>query len=370
MKISQIDIHRVRLPMTKELSTGFGRISTKDEVIVKLTTSDGLVGYGEAATLSEPVYTHETVETCMLVISRHIASRILGKDFDNAEDFRKAYNDIIGNHLAKAGIESAFWHLLAQKGNVSLKQLFGGSQDTIRVGEGIGIQESIEDVLKEVDHYLQQGFVRIKVKIKPGWDKEPLAAIRKKWPKIELTADANAAYNLAEHKDLLCSLDEFNLAMLEQPLAFDDFVDHASLQRMIKTPICLDESIESLNDAHTAVALGSCKIINIKPGRVGGIVESLAIHDYAVNNGIGLWCGGMLETGIGRAFNIALASKAGFTHAADMSPTNTFYADDLIDPAITLSKNGTIEVSDKSGLGYNIDVFKLQKYSVDTITLN
>lgn len=356
--------------MVRQLSTGFGVIASKDEMIIKLTTTEGLEGYGEAAILLEPVYTHESLETCITVISKYIAPRILGKEFNTVEEFRDAYHDIVGNRLAKAGVECAFWNLVALRDGVSLKKLFGGVQDAIPVGESVGVKEEISELLKDVEDYLAQGFLRIKVKIKPGWDKVPLRTIRKRWPDVALSADANAAYTLSEHKDLLCSLDQFNLTMLEQPLAFDDFVDHAALQLAMKTPICLDESIKSLNDAHTAVALGSCKIFNVKPGRVGGILESIAIHDFATKHGIGLWCGGMLETGIGRAFNIALASKADFVYPADMSPSNSFYSDDVLESRIALQKDGTIKVSDKPGLGYAIDKQKLKKYTVNSIIIN
>jgi O-succinylbenzoate synthase len=369
MKIINIEICEVELPMRNAFETGFGSITHKSEVIVKLYTKDGLVGYGESPTLNVPIYNHETVASCLYVLEHFIGPRILNQEFETAEDFRQAYADIVGNRIAKAGAECAFWHLIAQRYNKSLKTLFGGVKNEIPVGEGVGIKSTVEEVLDEVKSHLDEGFVRIKVKIKPGWDIEPLRAVRSAWPNIHLMADGNSAYRLDEHHDLLQTLEEFNLDMLEQPLAIDDFVDHAALQKELSIPLCLDESIESLNDARTAVALKSCQIINIKPGRVGGIVEAIAIHDFAEKNNISVWAGGMLETGIGRAFNIALASKQNFKHAADMSPYQLYYHDDITDPGLVIQKNGSIEVPDKPGLGYEIREDKLKKYTVHTIRM-
>jgi O-succinylbenzoate synthase len=369
MKLIRIDIFEVVLPLVHSFSTGFGTITSKPEIIVKITTDTGLVGYGEAATLAEPTYTAETADTCKLILMKHIGPRILGKSFDTPAEFREAYSDVVGNNLAKTGVELAFWHLYAQTEKRSLKSLFGGIKDEIPVGESVGIVGSIDTLIKNITELVNRGFVRIKVKIKPGWDIEPLTAIRKKWPDIDISADANASYNFAEHHELLTSLDAFNLSMLEQPLATNDFLGHAKLQKEMKTPICLDESIQNLNDAKTAIELGSCKIINIKPGRVGGILESIAIHDYAAQHDVGVWCGGMLESGIGRAFNVALASKSNFIYPADMSPQKAHYKDDITSPALELNERGCINVPDIPGLGYSINEKKLATYTVDTQTL-
>lgn len=366
MKIVQVDIFEVALPMTHPFSTGFGTITSKPTIIVKLVTDMGLAGFGEAATLTEPTYSAETAETSKLVLRAYIVPRILGKSFTTPEEFREAYQDIMGNNLAKTGVELAFWHLYAQDQQCSLKSLFGGKYKEIPVGESVGIVDSVDILIEKIAALVDKGFVRIKVKIKPGWDTEPLDAIRKKWPDIDLSADANASYNLSTHKKTLLALDKFNLSMLEQPLAHNDFVGHAQLQTEIITPVCLDEGIQNLNDAKTAIRLGSCKIINIKPGRVGGILESIAIHDYAAQNDIGVWCGGMLETGIGRAYNVALASKTNFIYPADMSPQKIHFKDDITSPLLELNDRGCIDVPDAVGLGYSIDEKKLHKYTIDT----
>jgi o-succinylbenzoate synthase len=369
MKIAHIEIFEVALPMSRALKTGFGNISNKHELIVKLITEDGLVGYGESASLDEPIYNPETTESCKLILTEYIAPAVIGKSFETAEEFREAYAHVVGNHIAKAGIECAFWHLMSQHDGRSLKSLFGGVKTEIAVGEGVSIKASLTELLDDVQQNLDRGFRRIKVKIKPGWDVEPLQAIRDRWPDIELSADANAAYRFETHAKLLQSLDRFSLSMLEQPLDFDDFVDHAALQDSMKTPICLDESIQSLNDARTAITLGSCQVINIKPSRVGGIVEALKIHDYSAAHGVSVWCGGMLETGVGRAFNLALASKSNFRHPADMSPLKSFYKDDITDPPLMLKSNGCMDVPDEPGMGFRVNDNKLQKYTVNKIVI-
>ncbi|HVV67080.1 MAG TPA: o-succinylbenzoate synthase [Candidatus Saccharimonadales bacterium] len=370
MKITSMDIYEVALPMVRTFKTGFGDIKDKREIIVKLTTSDGLTGFGESPTLEAPLYNHETTRSCLQALEHFIAPRIIGKNFETAEDFRSAYADIVGSPAAKNGAECAFWHLVAQRDNVSLKSLFGGTKSEIPVGEGVGIRPIVNEVLADVENCLSKGFARIKLKIQPEWDLTPLSAIRKRWPDIELMADGNSAYRFDQHKDLLVSFEQFNLSMLEQPLPAGDFVDHAALQALTTTPICLDESIESLNDARTAIRLKACKVINVKPGRVGGIVESIAIHDEAARHGIGAWVGGMLETGIGRAFNLALASKDNFTYPADMSPYELYYTDDITEPGLLVKPNGCIDVPDTPGLGFTVREDKLKKYTQAAITVS
>lgn len=369
MKLVQLDIIEIALPLASSFTTGFGTISKKPEIIVRLTTDTGLVGYGEAATLAEPIYTAETADTCKLILMKHIGPRIIGKSFSTPEEFCVAYGDIVGNNLAKTSAELAFWHLYSQVENRSLKSLFGGVSQRVPVGESVGIVGSTSTLIQKITELVEDGFVRIKVKIKPGWDVEPLTEIRKKWPSISVGVDANASYDFNQHHKILTSLDDFNLDMLEQPFAYNDFLGHAKLQNQINTPICLDESIQNLNDAKTAIELGSCKIINIKPGRVGGILESIAIHDYAAENNVGVWCGGMLESGIGRAFNLALASKVNFIYPADMSPKQTHYKDDITTPLLELGKNGDITVPDEPGLGFRVNEKKLQLYTADQLTL-
>ena len=364
MKITKMELYKVALPMRQSFNTGFGEIKNKEVVIVKLTNDTGLVGYGESSTLQDPSYTHETVETCLHIQEKFIAPKIVGQAFNSAEELCAAYASIVGNNIAKAGVECAFWDLLSQKKGVPLVQLFGGVKDKIPVGEGVGIKSSIDELLQEVSDRLDEGFVRIKLKIKPGWDLQPLQTVRERWPDIDLTADGNSAYNLDEHRKVLESLDRFNLTMLEQPLPAGDLVGHASLQQNLKTPICLDESIESLDDARTAIALKSCRIINIKVGRVGGVLTSMKIHDLAAEHDIGVWCGGMLETGVGRAFNLALAAKENYIYPADMSPSRMHFLDDITEPGLSLTPDGYISVPQEPGLGFRIKEDALQQYSL------
>ncbi len=370
MKIVKMEILRLNLPMISSFETSFGRITAKETVITKLFSDDGLVGYGESASFHAPIYNHETVDSCFLVQEKFIAPKVVGKTFNNPEEFCSVYNNIIGNKIAQTGPECAFWHLVAQRNNKSLSELVGGVKTEVPVGESIGIKATIKETLEEINQRLEEGYVRIKVKIKPGWDVEVLRAIRKQFPNIDLTADGNSAYNLNDHLEILRSLDEFNLSMLEQPLAADDIIDHATLQKEIQTPICLDESIESAEDARKAIQLGACKIINIKPGRVGGLVESIKIHDLAAKHGIPVWCGGLLETGIGRAFNIALASKTNYQLPNDISPYQYFYKEDLVDPSYAVKPNGHIDVPKEPGLGFTINEDRIKKYTTQSSVIS
>ena len=370
MKITKVVIRKVAVPMVTSFETSFGTISDKETVLTELHTDEGLIGYGESSSFHSPVYNAETNDSCVYIQETFIAPAVIGKSFTTAQEFRDAYSSIVGNKIAQAGPESAFWHLLAQKQNKSLKELFGGKLSEIPVGESIGIKPSIQATLDEVAERLEQGFLRIKVKIKPGWDTEVLGAIRKKWPTIDLMADGNSAYVLGRDDETLKALDKFKLTMLEQPLAHDDIIDHATLQKRLKTPICLDESIESVEDARKAIEIGACKIINIKPGRVGGPIESMKIHDLCQKHGIGVWCGGLLETGIGRAFNIALASKAGYSLPADMSPYQFFYKEDLVEPSFVVKPNGHIDVSEEIGLGYAVRVARIEELTTKKVEIN
>ncbi len=364
MKVVKFEILKLALPMVHSFESSLGRLSHKETIITKLYADNGLVGYGESSSFFAPYYNHETVDTCYYIQENFIAPQVVGKEFASTEEFRSTYGNIVGNKIAKTGPECAFWHLLAQEQGVSLKKLVGGVRAEVPVGESIGIKPTIQDTLDEIDQCLKKGYIRIKVKIKPGWDIKLIEAIRAKHSTMDLTVDGNSAYSLAEHANILAQLDQFDLTMLEQPLGADDIIDHARLAKKIKTPICLDESIESVEDARKAIEIGACSIINIKPGRVGGLVESIKIHDLCEEKGISVWCGGLLETGIGRAFNIAMASKSGFHLAADMSPFNSFYVEDLIDPSYTVKLNGHIDVPTDSGLGYNIRDGKIKEFTI------
>ncbi|MGB4965794.1 MAG: o-succinylbenzoate synthase [Microgenomates group bacterium] len=369
MKITNITIRKLEIPMITSFTTSFGTITSRPTIIVELKTDKGITAYGESAALPFPFYKPETTDICMLVLKDYIAPLVLQKEFDTVEVFMKMLDSIKGNNFSKAGIETAVWMAQAVEKNVSLKELLGGTQESIAVGESIGIKDSIEETLEEIQLRIDQGFVRTKVKIKPGWDIDVVKQIRAKFGDIDLMVDANSSYTLNDI-DTLKQLDEFNLTMMEQPLADDDIIDHAVLQKQLKTPICLDESIHSVEDVRRALSIGACKIINIKPGRVGGLLESKKIHDLCQQNGIGVWCGGMLETGIGRAFNIAVSSLPNYTYPADMSPVNFFYEDDLVSDSFVVDKTGHVTVPTTPGLGFTIDESKINKYTVDKIELS
>ena len=368
MKIKRIILHKVSIPMITSFTTSFGTITSKPTVIVRIETNEGLVGYGEAAALPFPFYKPETTDICMLVLKEYIAPLVLNKEFETIEEFMNLLKPIKNHNFSKTGIENALWMVFSLKINKSLKKLLGGTYDKIAVGESIGIKETIEETLEEVELRKTQGFRRTKIKIKPGWDIKLVKAIRKKFGNIPLMVDANSAYSLKDIK-VFKELDNYDLLMIEQPLADDDIIDHSILQKQIKTPICLDESILSVEDARKAIYLKACKIINIKPGRVGGLLESKKIHDLCQKNNIGAWCGGMLETGIGRAFNIAVSSLPNYIYPADMSPVNFFYKDDLVKDSFFVDKEGFVKVPDKPGLGFEIDERKIKKYTIEKLIL-
>lgn len=366
MKVKKIILHKVEIPMTTSFVISGGRIERKPTIIVRIETDKGIVGFGESAAMPFPFYSPETAETCYLVLKKYIAPNILNKSFQSPQEFVSLYAYIKGNNFAKTGIESAIWMAFSLQENRSLKDLLGGTRKKIGVGESIGIKDNIEETLNEVSLRLKQGFQRIKIKIKPGWDIQIVKAIRKKFGEIPLMVDANSAYDMTDLSKLK-QFDRYNLMMIEQPLAYDDIVDHSVLQKLITTPICLDESIQSRDDARRAISIGACKIINIKPGRVGGLFESKKIHDICSEQGIGVWCGGMLETGIGRAFNIAVAALPNCIYPADMSPVNYFYKDDLVKDSFIVDADGFIQVPDKPGLGYIVDEKKLKKYTTEKV---
>ncbi|MBX7144627.1 MAG: o-succinylbenzoate synthase [Oligoflexia bacterium] len=328
LKIDRIEIIRFELPLTHSFTTAFGTIDKKSSVLVRLH-SNGLVGYGEGSTLSAPIYVPEYDHETFEVLRRFIAPALVKKAFESSEDFLAAFAFVRGHNFARTAIECAFWDLWAQSQGGNLRELIGGTHLKVEVGESLGIKSSIDELLGEVALRLKEGYKRIKVKIKPGWDLEPVREIRRAFGNIPLMVDGNSGYTTA-HLPVLKALDEFGLMMIEQPLAYDDIIDHAELQRQISTPVCLDESILSAEDARRALAIGACKIINIKPGRVGGVLESKKIHDLCVANGVPVWCGGMLESSIGRFFNLCVASLPGFTLPADMSPSRIFFKEDLV----------------------------------------
>ena len=368
MKVKRAEVLLVDLPLMKPFETSFGRIDKRPTVLVKLISEDGLVGWGEAAALPLPMYSWETTDTVVVALRNYLLPKVIGKELKSVNELMEIFGWVKGHNFAKCGLECAFWCLWSLKTGKSLKSLFGGKKERIGVGESIGIKQTVEETLVEVKKRVGEGYQRIKLKIKPGWDVDLVKAVRKEFGKVSLMVDGNSSYTLADVV-VLKKLDKYRLMMIEQPLGDGDMVDHARLQRELKTPICLDESVVSADDARKAVEIEAAKIINIKPGRVGGIIESIKIHNYCRKKDIPVWCGGMLESGIGRSFNIALASLAGFSLPADMSPSSIFYKDDLVNPSYKVDNRGYIKVPDKQGLGYEVNERKVKEHTRKSYTV-
>jgi O-succinylbenzoate synthase len=353
VRIEAIEIRLVRLDLTEPFETSFGRVASRLIVLVRLE-ADGVEGWGEIVAGEQPLYSYETVGTVLHVVREFFAPALLRSPLAGLDDLAARLDAYRGHPMARAGLELAFVDLLARASRRSVSSLLGGTRTRIPAGVSLGIQARLADLLERVDRYVGLGYRRIKLKIKPGWDVDVVEAARLRHPDVPISADANAAYTLAD-RDHLKRLDRFGLQMIEQPLEHDDLVDHAELQRALETPICLDESIGSVRAARQALDFGSCRIVNMKVGRVGGYSQALPIHDLCVSRGIPVWCGGMLESGIGRAHNIALASLAGFTLPGDISASRRYFARDIITPEVEVDANGTVEVPRGPGLGFEID---------------
>ena len=355
MKIDRIDIIRVKVPFVHPFETSFTRFEERDALIVKVY-SEGLIGYGECKAFYGPLYNPEDNGTCFHIIKNIIAPVILHKDIEGPEEFMRLVSFIRGNRLAIASVENALWEIKSQRDGKSLKTLIGGTQDEVKVGVSLGIEPNIQALLGKIEKYLAEGYHRTKVKIKPGWDIDVLREIRRHYPDIVLTVDANSDYTLADI-ELFRAMDDLNLQYIEQPLAEDDIVDHAVLQKAIKTPICLDESIVSVDTARHAIELGSCKIINIKSSRCGGLCESIRIHNLCMKHNIPIWVGGMTELGIGRVQNISFASLPNFALLAhDIAASNRYFAEDITIPVVNITSRCTLIVpDDTNGIHYEVD---------------
>ncbi|MFK2826675.1 o-succinylbenzoate synthase [Bacillus sp. B190/17] len=354
MDINQIQMQRIKIPLKAPFITSFGAIKAKDIIIVRVF-SDDEVGVAESVALPFPIANEETTDTVWYMLETFLIPELLEREVQEPKDVSDMFSYIRRNPMAKAALEMAVWDLYSKQKGQTLATALGGSRKEIEVGVSIGIEDSIEALLQKVEGFLEEGYKKIKVKIKPGWDIKPLTAIRKRFgEQIPLMADANSAYTLDDMK-LLKELDMFSLMMIEQPLAYDDIIDHATLQAEIATPICLDESIHSAEDTRKALEINACKIINIKTGRVGGLTEAKKIHDLCQEKQVPVWCGGMLEAGIGRAHNIALASLSNFTIPGDTSASSRYFHEDIILPEVTLLKPGIIEVPTKPGIGFDVN---------------
>jgi O-succinylbenzoate synthase len=363
MKIEQIGLYHLRMPLVSPFETSFGRSDTRDCILIEINAS-GLTGYGECAADYDPGYSSETAGTSWHILQEFLVPSLLGKSFSSPTDFQNVFERVRGHLMAKAGLEMALWDLLGKAQGGSLRKLLGGVRDRVDVGVSVGIQASPEALVNTVEGYIAQDYKRIKIKIKPGRDVVETQAVRRAFPDMRLQVDANSAYTL-ESAHALLPLDELNLLLIEQPLFEDDLLDHSRLQAQFSTPICLDESITSPRHARQALEIGACRVINIKAGRVGGLSQGLAIHNLCQERGIPVWCGGMLETGVGRASNLALASLPGFTLPGDISASDRYYVQDITHERFVLNPDSTIDVPSAPGLGVSIDPAALERFTIN-----
>jgi O-succinylbenzoate synthase len=355
------------MPLVAPFETSFGREVDRECVLITLN-AEGLTGYGECVATRDPGYNYETTGTALHILKDFVAPLILGNELKDAIDFQNRVSGIRGHQLAKAGFEMAIWDLLGKRSGKSLRDLLGGKKDRVAVGVSVGLQDTPDDLVRTVAQYIESGYKRVKIKIKPGRDVGDTTAVRKAYPDLRLQVDANSAFTLDSAQSLK-PLDEINLLLIEQPLFEDDIWDHHKLQEQFRTPICLDESIVSPRHARYAIEMKACRIINIKAGRVGGLSQALEIHDLCSSNGIPVWCGGMLETGVGRASNLALASLPGFLLPGDISASDRYYHRDITTERFTLNPDSTITIPQGPGLGITIDKPALAAYSLSEISL-
>jgi O-succinylbenzoate synthase len=362
MKIERIDLRHFNMPLVAPFETSFG-VETEEEHIIVRVDSEGVTGWGECVAMASPFYSYETTQTAWHILRDFLIPNVLGQNIASVDDAIARCARVRGHNMAKAGLESALWDLFAKSRGVSLSKILGGTRDKIAVGVSIGIQASPENLVERVANYLGEGYKRIKIKIAPGRDIEFARAVRKAYPNILLQVDANSAYTL-DDVAVFRAMDDLNLLLIEQPLSHDDIFDHAKLQRELKTPICLDESIHTVDDARAALELNSCKIINIKPGRVGGFTESKKIHDLCAVHQVAVWHGGMLESGIGRAGNVALASLANFTLPGDISASKRYFQVDIVDPEFVVDADGMMRVPTNPGIGVAVALDRLERVTV------
>jgi O-succinylbenzoate synthase len=367
MKIEAITLREIQMPLVHFFETSFGRTYHRRIVLVKVHC-EGVDGWGECVAGEDPFYSSEWIDSVWPTIVHYLAPAVLGKSLEAARDCVGLFARVRGHRMAKAALENALWDAEAKQKQRPLWKLLGGTRREIACGVSIGIQDSVEQLLEKIQTELAAGYRRIKVKVKPGWDVNVLEKIRSRWADITLSCDANSAYTLDEVEHLR-RFDQFNLLMIEQPLWDDDIYYHARLQKELRTAICLDESIVSARSAAFAVEAGACRIINIKVGRVGGFTEAIKIHDVCHNQNIPVWCGGMLESGIGRAHNIALSTLHNFSLPGDVSASKRYWKEDVIDPEVQVSPRGTIAIRDDAGTGYAVKEDLIEKLTTRKETL-
>jgi O-succinylbenzoate synthase len=366
--IQSIELREIRLPLVHFFETSFGRTTERRIILARVTDANGAEGWGECTAGEGPFYSNEWTDTAWPTLTEFLGPMMLHREFESAAHAFKLMRPVRGHRMAKATLETACWDLEAKNAGVPLWKHLGGTRSEIACGVSIGIQNTPEELLEKIRKEVDAGYQRIKIKIKPGWDLKIVERVRKEFPDIRLMGDANSAYKLSD-VPLFQQLDQFNLMMLEQPLAHDDIFDHSVLQRQIQTPVCLDESICSAEDACHAISLESCRIINIKLGRVGGHAEAKRVEQAARDNEIPVWCGGMLESGIGRAHNIAMSTLAGFTLPGDVSASARYWEEDIIEPPVTVSARGTIKAPDAPGIGFNVNTARIDALTVRKETI-
>jgi O-succinylbenzoate synthase len=362
MRIDAIILRELRLPLVRPFETSFG-VTRERRIVLAEVQSEGLTGWGECTAGERPFFSEESTDSAWAVIVNELGPTLAGAAPMHGGDCQKLFRQVRGNRMAKATLENAIWDLEAQREGVSLSQLIGGVRETIPCGVSLGIQASIPALLAVIEKELAAGYQRIKLKCKPGWDVEVFERVRSRWPDIMLSCDANSAYRLRD-ADHLAGFDAFDLLMIEQPLWHDDFYYHSMLQKRLETAICLDESVRNRRDALAAIEMESCRIINIKLGRVGGFSEAIAVHNAAQERGIPVWCGGMLESGVGRSHNIALSSLENFTLPGDVSASARYWAEDIIEPEVTVSSDGEIAIPDTPGRGYEVRTELVERLTV------
>lgn len=367
MRIERIEIRRIELPFVTPFETSGWREYANHSLIVRLWAG-GVAGWGEAPVGAGPWYNEETQGTAWVMAREILAPLLLEADLTRPEDVDTAFARVRGNRMARAGFEFAAWDLFGRLEGRSLRTLLGGVRNRVAVGVSVGVQPDIDSLLRVVGGYVAAGYQRVKLKIKPGWDIEPTRAVRAAWPQLKLQVDANSIYTL-DQADHLAQLDAFDLLLIEQPLAHDDIIDHAKLQRRLRTPLCLDESIVSPEHARWALELNACRVINIKPSRVGGLTAARRIHDMAAEAGVPVWCGGMLETGIGRAANVALASLPNFTLPGDISASDRYFRRDIVLNPFVLNPDSTLSVPDDPGSGAEVDETFLDSVTLERVVI-
>ncbi|MCS6994778.1 MAG: o-succinylbenzoate synthase [Anaerolineales bacterium] len=367
MKLERITLYPLKMPLVSHFETSFGRIYERECVLVKVE-SEGLTGWGECAADRDPGYSYETTGTVMHILKDFVLPLLAGQQVADAADFQRRVAPIRGHHLAKAGVEMAIWDLLGQRQGKSLRELFGGQRERVEVGVSVGIQDTTADLLRTVERYVSEGYRRVKLKIKPGRDVSETQAVRRAYPSLKLQVDANSAYSL-QTAEALHPLDDLDLLLIEQPLYEDDLWDHRLLQKKLRTPLCLDESVISPRHARYAIEMEACRVINIKPGRVGGLSQALEIHRMCHEINMPVWCGGMLETNIGRASNLALASLPGFTLPGDISASARYYRQDVTDETFTLNPDSTITVPNAPGLGVTVNETRVKEFALGKVVM-